>query len=158
MIGAYVCVMSERKYIRDGRAPVPRHSRTSALMSRIRAKNTTPELILRRALRLAGLKGYRLHFAKVPGRPDITFVGPKVAVFVHGCFWHGCPYCRPRRPKTHKGFWNDKLDRNKVRDRRKSKALRAAGWRVVTIWECQVERDPDRQAGRVARALEGRSP
>ncbi|MCB9168970.1 MAG: very short patch repair endonuclease [Flavobacteriales bacterium] len=146
--------MSVRKYIRDGRAPVPKDARTSALMSRIRAKDTSPERALRRALRDAGHRGYRLHYAKVPGRPDIAFVGRKVAVFVHGCFWHGCPYCRPARPRTHRRFWNEKLDRNKDRDKRKARTLRQAGWLVVTIWECRLKKDPIAQLRRVENALE----
>lgn len=86
-----------------------------------------------------------------PGKPDIAFVGRKVAVFVHGCFWHGCPHCQPRRPKTHKGFWNAKLDRNKERDAEKAKALKQAGWTVITLWECRVKKDAGREAGRVVR-------
>ncbi|MCB0764286.1 MAG: hypothetical protein KDB84_06250, partial [Flavobacteriales bacterium] len=91
--------MADRSYVRDGRSPVPKDARTSALMSRIRAKDTAPEIALRAALRSFGIVGYRLHYAKAPGRPDIAFVGRRVAVFVHGCFWHGCPHCRPARPR-----------------------------------------------------------
>lgn len=146
--------MVPRTYLRDGRAPIPKEERTSAVMSRIRAGNTQPELLLRAALRGLGLKGYRLHYAKVPGRPDIAFVGRRVAVFVHGCFWHGCPHCRPRRPRSHQAFWNAKLDRNKARDTEKAKALRALGWKVVTVWECRIKADAQAQAQRVRHALE----
>lgn len=142
-------------YQRDGRAPVPREERTSALMSRIRAKNTGPELQLRAALSAAGVRGYRLNYAKAPGRPDIAFVGKQVAVFVHGCFWHGCPHCRPPRPKSNSGFWNAKLDRNMQRDRRKAYQLRKAGWSVLTVWACRLDA-PERVVARVARALAGR--
>lgn len=142
-----------RKYLRDGRAPLPENERTSALMSRIRARDTAPEIALRKALRTLGLVGYRLHPAKVPGRPDVAFIGRRVAVFVHGCFWHGCPHCKPARPRTHTTFWNTKLDRNKERDVRKAKELKRAGWRVITIWECKVNKDVIRQARRVLRAL-----
>lgn len=85
-------------------------------MSRIKARNTTPELALRKALRAIGQTGYRLHYAKAPGRPDVAFVGAKVAVFVHGCFWHGCPHCALRKPKSNTAFWSQKLDANKARD------------------------------------------
>lgn len=147
--------MAPRTYLRDGRAPIPKEERTSALMSRIRAGNTTPELLLRQTLRTLGEKGYRLHYAKVPGRPDIAFVGRRVAVFVHGCFWHGCPYCQPRRPRSHAAFWDAKLDRNKERDAEKATALRTLGWTVVTLWECRIKADAPAQAQRVLRALEG---
>jgi DNA mismatch endonuclease (patch repair protein) len=144
------------RYIRDGRAPVPKMERTSALMSRIKARDTGPELQLRRALRAAGHSGYRLHHAKVPGRPDIAFVGRKVAVFIHGCFWHGCPHCRPPRPRSHKAFWHAKLDRNMERDKEKERALRRLGWRVVTVWACRLQRNEAAQVRRVERALRDR--
>ncbi len=148
--------MLGRAYQRDGRAPTPRDERVSATMSRIRGKNTGPERAVRQALRAQGITGYRLHYAKAPGRPDIAFVGRKVAVFVHGCFWHGCQHCRPRRPKTHKGFWNAKLDRNMERDAEKVVALKNAGWRVFTLWECRVRKNVTAEAGRVARFIRPR--
>lgn len=145
--------MPTRTYLRDGRAPVPKDARVSATMSRIRSKNTGPELAVRQALRAMGITGYRLHYAKAPGRPDIAFVGRKLAVFVHGCFWHGCPHCRPQRPRTHQGFWNAKLDRNIERDAEKLKAMKDAGWGVITLWECRVRRSPAAEARKVLRAL-----
>lgn len=140
-------------YQRDGRAPVPKDPRTSELMSRIRAKDTGPERAMRAMLRLAGHTGYRLHHRTTPGRPDIAFVGKRVAVFVHGCFWHGCPYCRPPRPKSNASFWSKKLDANAERDKRKVKELRAQGWKVLTIWECQLRKRPEAQLERVLRLL-----
>ncbi|HOZ40948.1 MAG: very short patch repair endonuclease [Flavobacteriales bacterium] len=145
--------MAERSYLRDGRAPVPKDPRTSALMSRIKAKDTAPELALRKALRELGYTGYRLHYTKAPARPDIAFVGLRVAVLVHGCFWHGCPHCTPRRPRNNSAFWSAKLDANKARDARKVRELRQEGWRVVTSWECRIERNAKAQAERVIRAL-----
>lgn len=142
-------------YLRDGRAPVPQDERVSAAMSRIRAKNTRPELLLRALLRKAGYKGYRLHYAHAPGRPDIAFVGKKVAVFVHGCFWHGCPHCRARTPKTNTAFWVNKVATNQARDRRKAAALRKGGWAVITVWECRLRRAPEASVLRIARFLEG---
>ena len=146
--------MALTKYLRDGRSPVPQDERTSALMSRIRAKDTKPELIMRTLLRAAGLTGYRLHYTKVPGRPDIAFVGRKVAVFIHGCFWHGCPHCQPPRPKSNSWYWGPKLDANKARDARKNASLRKEGWRVVMLWECRIKRSPDAQVARVLRAFD----
>lgn len=122
-------------------------------MSRIKARNTTPELALRKALRAIGQTGYRLHYVKAPGRPDVAFVGAKVAVFVHGCFWHGCPHCALRKPKSNTAFWSQKLVANKARDARKVRELRRAGWRVLTVWECRLKKNAEGQARRVIRLL-----
>jgi DNA mismatch endonuclease (patch repair protein) len=145
--------MAKRTYSRDARSPAPRDERVSEMMSRIRSKNTGPEKAMRAALSEAGIRGYRLHYAKAPGKPDITFVGRKVAVFIHGCFWHDCPHCQPRRPKRNKRFWGEKLDRNAARDKRNVRALRDAGWRVITVWECRLKRDAMPAVRRVERAL-----
>ncbi|MEO8069504.1 MAG: very short patch repair endonuclease [Flavobacteriales bacterium] len=144
-----------RIYLRDGRAPVPTDPRVSAVMSRIRNKNTGPEKAMRGALGAAGIRGYRLHYAKVPGKPDIAFVGRKVAVFVHGCFWHQCPHCQPQRPKANKNWWRRKLDRNVERDAEKVKALHELGWRVITVWDCRLKQSPVRESNRVSKALGG---
>jgi len=105
-------------------------------MSRIRGKNTRPEIILRKALWAAGLR-YRLHAKTPAGRPDVVFPGPKVAVFIDGCFWHGCPdhYVRPR---SRTDFWSAKLLENTRRDRRQTLSLEQAGWRVCRFWEHEV--------------------
>ncbi len=145
--------MSSRAYLRDGRAPVPKDVRTSEVMSRIRAKNTKPEQLMRSALTVVGVKGYRLHYTKVPGRPDIAFVGRKVAVFVHGCFWHSCPHCQRHIPKSNRTWWRNKLATNVARDERKAKELKRAGWKVLTVWECRLKKSPAREAARVVRAL-----
>lgn len=130
----------KRTYIRDGRAPIPKKEVTSRVMSAIRAKDTKPELILRKALWKSGLRGYRLHWKKAPGRPDICFPGKKIAIFVHGCFWHKCPHCKPPLPKTHKAFWKNKFVANKERDRAKERVLKKEGWKVLVLWECQIDR------------------
>jgi len=129
------------KYIRDGRAPIPRKKITSRIMSAIRAKNTTPELVLRKALCVAGLKGYKLNWKGAPGRPDICYPTKKIAVFAHGCFWHRCPHCKPGIPKSHATFWQNKFKANKNRDRRKEESLKKAGWRVLVFWECQIKKN-----------------
>lgn len=134
----------ERKYIRDGRAPIPEKELTSEVMSLIRAKNTKPELILRKALYHSSLRGYRLHWKKAPGRPDIAYPGDKIAVFVHGCFWHRCPYCNPSFPKSHTEFWEEKFRKNIERDQRKSKELEESGWKVFVFWECQIRENLQR--------------
>lgn len=127
-------------------------------MSRIRGKDTKPEHRLRRALWAAGLR-YRKH-AKTPvGRPDIVFPGPRVAVFVDGCFWHGCPdhYVRPR---SRSEFWSNKLWENTVRDRRQTLELEGAGWSVVRVWECDLHENEDiaEQVSRVRHAVRGSMP
>ena len=131
----------KRQYLRDGRAPVPDKEQTSRTMSAIRSKNTKPELVLRKALWAAGIRGYRLHWKKAPGTPDIAFPGRKLAIFVNGCYWHRCPHCKPSMPKTHTAFWEAKFARNTERDARKIAALKATGWHVLTIWECQIKKE-----------------
>lgn len=107
-------------------------------MARIRGKDTGPEMILRRELRSRGI-GYRLHAPDLPGRPDVVFRGARLAVFVHGCFWHRHPGCpKATVPKTESRFWTDKFDRNVERDRRKTAQLLAAGWKVGVLWECEA--------------------
>ena len=102
--------------------------------------NTKPELLVRQRLRAAGLTGYRLQWAKAPGRPDIAFPGRKIAIFVNGCFWHRCPHCHPSVPKRNTAFWEAKFRRNVERDRAAVAALEEAGWTVITIWECELKR------------------
>jgi len=140
-------------YIRDGRAPVPKNEQTSRTMSAIHAKNTKPELLVRKALSSRGIRGYRLHSKKVSGRPDIVFSKQKIAIFVHGCFWHGCSYCKPNLPKTHRAFWRKKICTNKLRDVRKTKELRKQEWRTLIVWEHETKRDPDRIALRIVKLL-----
>jgi len=131
--------MSEKTiYIRDGRAPIPEKELTSKTMSAIKARNTKPELILRKALWGNGIKGYRLHWKKAPGRPDIAFPGKKVALFVNGCYWHRCPICKPNIPRSHSEFWIEKFRRNIERDNEKINQLSQIGWKSMTIWECQL--------------------
>lgn len=116
-------------------------------MSQIRGKNTKPELIFRKALWALGMR-YRLH-AKLAGRPDIVFAKAKVAVFIDGCFWHGCPiHCV--KAKTNKDFWERKLSGNVERDKTNSKLLRKEGWKVFRFWEHEIKEDAFRYAKKVA--------
>ena len=108
---------------------------------------------MRALLREAGFPGYRLHWRGVPGRPDIAFPGRKVAIFVNGCFWHGCPHCAPRTPATHSNFWRRKFELNRERDARKTRELREAGWDVVVVWECELRARPELAIERVTQAL-----
>jgi DNA mismatch endonuclease (patch repair protein) len=111
----------------------------SRVMSRIRGKDTKPEMIVRRCLHAVGLR-YRLHRRNLPGAPDIVFPSRKLAVFVHGCFWHGCPRCRDGRKqvKSNEAYWAPKLARNKARDARHAADLGGMGWTVRVIWECET--------------------
>ncbi|MGG5890709.1 very short patch repair endonuclease [Falsiroseomonas sp. HC035] len=114
----------------------------SALMARVRGKNTRPELIVRRTLHAMGER-FRLHRADYPGRPDIVLPRHRLAIFVHGCFWHRHPGCRlSSMPKTRVDFWKDKFATNVARDARNVAALQAMGWRVATVWECET-RNPE---------------
>ncbi len=122
--------------------------RRSWLMSRVASKNTSPELRVRRAAHAVGLR-FRLHRADLPGKPDLVFPKYRVALFVHGCFWHRHPNCRKSStPKTRTTFWDNKFAANVARDRQVIKALRRIGWRVVVVWECQTK-----DAGLLAKAI-----
>ncbi len=109
-------------------------------MQHNKPKDTKPEIILRRELRIAGFGGYRLHW-KISGKPDIAYPGRKVAIFVNGCFWHRCPYCSPSIPKTHSNFWIKKFHDNVERDLRNYSVLQSEGWTVIVVWECQIEKN-----------------
>jgi DNA mismatch endonuclease (patch repair protein) len=132
---------NEKTFIRDGRAPIPINETVSRVMSSNKNKNTKPEMLLRHFLWHHGIRGYRLNLKNIPGRPDICFPGKKVAIFVHGCFWHRCPCCALQLPKTHTEFWSSKFLRNEERDARTKEELENSGWRVVIIWECQIKKD-----------------
>lgn len=117
----------------------------SRMMAGIRSKNTHPEMIVRRALFAAGFR-FRLHRRDLPGVPDIVLPGRKVAMFVHGCFWHLHRNCRySKLPATRRDFWREKLMHNAARDRKVIDALATLGWRVLIVWECAI-RDVVRRA------------
>lgn len=110
----------------------------SEQMSRIRSRDTKPEMLVRRALHAAGLR-YRLHARDLPGRPDLIFRRARLAVFVHGCFWHQHPGCeRARTPISRREYWIPKFEGNVLRDKRNVAALKASGWTVLVIWECET--------------------
>lgn len=127
----------------------------SAVMRRVKGRDTGPELAVRRILRTAGI-GYRLGGAGLPGRPDLVMKGRRAAVFVHGCFWHGhdCPR-GARQPKANAAYWKAKIERNRARDAAARAALETAGWRVVTVWECAL-REPG-FADRLTAAVRGQA-
>lgn len=108
-------------------------------MAKIRSKNTKPEVILRKYLHQQGFR-FRIHKKDLPGKPDIVLSKYKAAVFVHGCFWHYHADCREGRiPDTNSRFWQDKLSKNIARDLTHQQKLTDLGWRVIVIWECELE-------------------
>ena len=129
------------KFKRDPRSPKPKDVKVSLSMSRISLKGSKPEMIVRKFLSSSGIAGYRLNYSRVLGRPDICFTSRRVAIFIHGCFWHRCPYCKLPLPKNNREFWSNKFKTNKKRDRRNEKLLLDDGWAVITLWECQINKN-----------------
>jgi DNA mismatch endonuclease (patch repair protein) len=123
----------------------------SALMARVKNRNTAPEIALRKALWAAGVRGWRVHPKQIPGKPDLAWLGRRVAVFVDGAFWHGHPdyYWGQSGP-----FWDAKIARNRERDARVSAELAAVGWTVVRIWDFEAEKQPGSCVDRVRKALD----
>jgi DNA mismatch endonuclease (patch repair protein) len=122
----------------------------SRLMARVRVRDTAPELLLRRALWAAGVRGWRLHVKTLPGKPDVAFIGRKLAVFVDGAFWHGHSdyYHGQSGP-----FWDAKIASNRERDARVNAQLADLGWEVLRLWDFEVEKDAASCASRVAASL-----
>ena len=108
-------------------------------MRRIKSRDTTPEMLVRRLVHSLGYR-YRLHRANLPGKPDLAFIGPRKVIFVHGCFWHAHGCKRSHAPKSNTGYWSPKLERNKTRDAAHAAALKALGWKRLVIWECKLTR------------------
>lgn len=113
-------------------------------MRRIRSKNTSTELQVRKVLRSLGFTGYRIHYKNLPGKPDIVFVGRKKVIFVHGCFWHGHD-CKEgvRKPKSNKDYWLLKIAANKKRDADRLEVLKNKDWAVLTVWECELRKEKE---------------
>lgn len=129
------------------------HARRSEIMALVRSKDTQPELFVRRLVFAMGYR-YRLHGKGLPGRPDLVFRGAGKVIFVHGCFWHRHSSCAlARLPKSREHFWIPKLEANRTRDERNKRSLARAGWKVMTIWECELGR-PDRLRNRIGRFLD----
>ncbi|RTQ45843.1 very short patch repair endonuclease [Hymenobacter gummosus] len=118
---------------------MPKSQAVTKTMQGNKGKDSKPELLLRKALWDAGVRGYRLHRKDLPGKPDLVFPAKKLVVFVHGCYWHSCPICAIARPRHNATYWNEKLSGNSRRDAAHTAKLAEAGWRVHTVWECQVK-------------------
>ncbi|TVP85193.1 MAG: DNA mismatch endonuclease Vsr [Acholeplasmataceae bacterium] len=115
----------------------------SEVMGKIKGKDTRIERMVARWLHQAGLR-YRKHNRSIPGSPDISIKKYKIAIFVHGCFWHGHPGCKKYKPpQSRSAFWAEKIARNQARDRQVFETLKATGWHVFLVWECEIEQDFD---------------
>jgi DNA mismatch endonuclease (patch repair protein) len=121
-------------------------------MSRIRGKNTGPEIKLRKMLWSQGIRGYRIHY-NLPGKPDIVFTKKKIAIFIDGCFWHKCPACF-QEPETRKEFWMKKIQSNVDRDKKVNEQLKADGWTILRFWEHDVRKNPDTIVKKISETIE----
>ena len=110
----------------------------SAIMRRVPSANTRPEIRVRKIVHRLGFR-FRLHAQNLPGKPDLVFRRRKQAVFVHGCYWHQHKCDAAKRPATNRRYWNNKLDNNVQRDKKNLYLLRRQGWRVLTVWECELK-------------------
>lgn len=115
----------------------------SQIMRRVKGKDTKPEIRLRKQLWKAGIRGWRLHLKEIEGRPDIIFTKYKLAIFVDGCFWHGCTKCL-RLPKSNVEYWTKKIERNMARDELTTSSLRKEGWTVLRFWEHEIRHEISR--------------
>lgn len=136
-----------------GPPPKSTSNQVSKCMKGNKATGTKPELQLRKALWEKGIRGYRLNWKKVPGRPDICFPGKKIAIFVHGCFWHRCPICKMHTPKRNTEYWKLKFKKNIQRDRDNQRQLHALGWQTIIVWECEINKGVNKVAKRIKEAL-----
>ena len=111
-------------------------------MRKVKARNTSPEMKVRRLIWAMGFRGYRVNYDGLPGKPDIVFTKRKKVIFVHGCFWHGHD-CRAGRntPKSNGVYWNAKLARNQERDGQRHREIKEMGWDVLILWECELKRE-----------------
>jgi DNA mismatch endonuclease (patch repair protein) len=133
-------------------ADVYNKSKRSEIMSRVRSRNTKPEDVVARMLRMLRVR-FRRHVTSLAGEPDFVVSSAKTAIFVHGCFWHNHSNCkRAKLPTTNRAFWKKKINGNKRRDARIAKLLRKQGWQVITVWQCAL-RNQDRVKNRLSRML-----
>jgi DNA mismatch endonuclease, patch repair protein len=129
-------------------------TKRSQIMSKIGQRNTKPEIIVRKLLHRMGYR-FRLHRQDLPGSPDIVLPKYKTVIFVHGCFWHGHSECpRAKLPETNQEFWENKIEKNRLRDRRNAANLAKLTWQVITVWQCELK-DMEALCKRIRHALSG---
>jgi len=128
----------------------------SEIMSKIRGKDTKIEILIRKRIWAKGIR-YRIHCRGVPGTPDICSKTRRIAVFLDGCFWHGCPRCSKKLPETNKDFWRKKIEENRKRRKKVLLKLREEGYKVLQFWECEIKEDPDGVAEKIAKVWENQS-
>lgn len=133
--------------------PKASSSSVRASMQGNRSARTKPEEILVAAMQQQGINRFNRNDSKLPGSPDLVFTESRVAVFVHGCFWHRCPYCQLSIPKTNETYWVAKFARNRARDAQARASLREMGWRPIVIWECKLLKSPKLATARIRRHL-----
>jgi DNA mismatch endonuclease (patch repair protein) len=129
----------------------------SAQMALVKSKDSKFELAIRSSLHRTGLR-YRLHVRRLPGTPDLVFPSRNKVVFLNSCFWHGHGCRLTRMPKSNRRYWNAKITTNRQRDVRSRRALRALGWRVLTVWECRYRAAPEKTLERIAHFIEQARP
>ena len=128
-------------------------SKRSNVMSKIRSKDTKPEIKVRKSLHRLGYR-FRLHQNNLPGKPDIVLKKYETAIQIRGCFWH-CHSCSDGHvPKSRQGYWGPKLENNKIRDRHNDRLLRKLGWNVIVVWECKIEKNVEKEIGRICERLD----
>ena len=132
----------------------PSSSAIQASMKANRSMGSAAEATLAAALATKGFVDYIANDRGLPGSPDFSFRNQKVAVFVNGCFWHRCPYCKPNFPKSNCEYWSAKFQRNRLRDRKNRSDLRSMGWQPIVVWECKLMKNISRAVLRIRRALE----
>lgn len=126
-----------RESVQNIQKPTPQ---VTNIMKGNRSTNTKLELVVRKELWRNGCRGYRINYKKLPGKPDIVYPTHKLAIFIHGCFWHSCPKCNRSQPKRNADFWKEKFERNRERDDQTKRKLIELGWRVLVVWECEIKK------------------
>lgn len=148
------CIRMARRYPKLPPAPAPSSPAVSASMRANKSHGTRPEIELANRLGSRGIVGYEPQYPDLPGTPDLAFPREKIAVFVNGCFWHRCPYCKPNSPKSNGAYWSVKFRRNQQRDANNRAALREIGWKPIVVWECVLRKNPAAVVRRIQRKLQ----
>lgn len=138
------------------KSPAASSEVTRRVMQSNKSTGTNPELQLLSLVRGADLRGYRKNYREIPGKPDIYFPRKRLAIYMHGCFWHRCPHCCPTTPKSNTDFWTRKFEANVKRDKRVKRRLSRMGVSFLTIWECQLKRNAEGCVGRIKKVIEKR--